>query len=307
MADNRVQIRVGADLADVREAVGTWLPDQFASSGEAAAAGLEPVNRQLLGQRESVRLLTEEMGIRLPRAVTGAIAEMVPAIGSLSGVLLAAFAVKEIPHILSGISAAAQEWAGFGKAEQEAMQKAIRDTQALQVKVHDVEKELELFGKTQAQQLALQAQWAGVDADRALKGLLSAEAKVKAIQDHIAEEKKLSDVMSTQRVIILDLEENLKNAQASAAKARQEWKLADEQAFLAQKKAAAAAVEAQEKITKAVGGGSGPDYFSRDFGSGQQLGTYAVAIDGVTKAVDVDVKSVNLWINDLGRFGARQE
>ena len=260
-----------------------------------------------MGQRESVRLLTEEMGIRLPRAVTGAIAEMVPAIGSLSGVLLAAFAVKEIPHILSGISAAAQEWAGFGKAEQEAMQKAIRDTQALQVKVHDVEKELELFGKTQAQQLALQAQWAGVDADRALKGLLSAEAKVKAIQDHIAEEKKLSDVMSTQRVIILDLEENLKNAQASAAKARQEWKLADEQAFLAQKKAAAAAVEAQEKITKAVGGGSGPDYFSRVFGSGQQLGTYAVAIDGVTKAVDVDVKSVNLWINDLGRFGARQE
>ena len=43
MTDNRVQIRVGADLADVREAVGTWLPDQFASSGEAAAAGLAVV------------------------------------------------------------------------------------------------------------------------------------------------------------------------------------------------------------------------------------------------------------------------
>jgi hypothetical protein len=35
------------------------------------------------------------------------------------------------------------------------------------------------------------------------------------------------------------------------------------------------------------------------FGTGQQLGTYAVAIDGMTKAIDVDVESINLWENSL--------
>ncbi|HMD86550.1 MAG TPA: hypothetical protein VKO18_17830 [Terriglobia bacterium] len=35
------------------------------------------------------------------------------------------------------------------------------------------------------------------------------------------------------------------------------------------------------------------------FGSGQQLGTYAVGIDGMTKAIDVDVESINLWANSL--------
>ena len=56
----------------------------------------KPFDDAILSNRESVRLLSEEMGVHLPRAVSGAIAEMLPAIGGLGGALLGVFAVEEI-------------------------------------------------------------------------------------------------------------------------------------------------------------------------------------------------------------------
>jgi hypothetical protein len=62
LPDNSVQIRVGADMSAVKA--------QFAQLGGSAneafrhaAGGAEPLDRALLGNRESVRLLSEEMGI----------------------------------------------------------------------------------------------------------------------------------------------------------------------------------------------------------------------------------------------------
>jgi hypothetical protein len=57
----------------------------------------------LLSNRESVRLLTEELGIHLPRAVTGAISEMMPAIGGLGSALLGVFAVEEVVKYVSWV------------------------------------------------------------------------------------------------------------------------------------------------------------------------------------------------------------
>jgi uncharacterized protein YoxC len=95
MPDNRVQIKVSADLAQVQ--------GQFAGMGKSAreafqtaAGGTEPLNRALLTNRNSVRLLAEEAGIHLPRAVSGAIADMLPGIASMGTAFLAVFAVEEV-------------------------------------------------------------------------------------------------------------------------------------------------------------------------------------------------------------------
>jgi len=54
------------------------------------------VDKGLISNRETARLLSEELGIHLPRAVTTALGEMLPAIGLLGPALLGAFAGEEI-------------------------------------------------------------------------------------------------------------------------------------------------------------------------------------------------------------------
>ena len=101
-------------------------------SFEKAAAGTKPLDTALLSNRESVRLLTEETGIHLPRAVTGAIAEMLPSIGQLGGTLLGVFAIEQavkwgakaiaiIQDLQSGTTAAVDE---IGKAAEAAAKHA---------------------------------------------------------------------------------------------------------------------------------------------------------------------------------------
>jgi len=60
----------------------------------ARGAG-EELDRSLIGNRESVRLLSEEFGLRLPRAVTGAVAQALPEIASMGGALLGVFALEQ--------------------------------------------------------------------------------------------------------------------------------------------------------------------------------------------------------------------
>lgn len=82
-----------------------------------------------MGTRESARLLSEELGLHLPRAVTSAVSEMLPAIGSLGGGLLGAFAVKEV-------------W-DWGKAAVGAIREARGETAELKATMDDIVKEQE--------------------------------------------------------------------------------------------------------------------------------------------------------------------
>ena len=112
MPDNSVQIRVAADLANINAAfqrLGQTLNTSFSAGAQGSqrlAASIPPLqfsvrqmteetDKSLLSNRESARLLSEEMGIHLPRAVTGAIAEMMPAIGGLGGAFLGVFAIEK--------------------------------------------------------------------------------------------------------------------------------------------------------------------------------------------------------------------
>ena len=54
------------------------------------------VDEHLLSNRESVRLFGEEFGVHLPRAVSSAVAKMLPDIASLGGALLGIYAAKEL-------------------------------------------------------------------------------------------------------------------------------------------------------------------------------------------------------------------
>jgi hypothetical protein len=111
MPDNKVSIRVGANLADTDAAL-----DAF--SGRASEG--------ILSARESGRLLSEELGLHLPRAVTSAISEMLPFIGGLGGAFLAAFAIEEIPKLVQGIRDATDEMAGFGEKAKKAFEDAVK-------------------------------------------------------------------------------------------------------------------------------------------------------------------------------------
>lgn len=243
---------ISADPSKAQEAL-----DKFsAATGKSftqTSEGAKRFNDSLLSGRESARLLSEELGLHLPRAVSGAVAEMIPAISSLGPIMLGAFAVMEIPKLVSGIRDAVQSWEGFGKAEQAAMKQAVKDTAALYGEVLSVEHELDAFGKSQAEQQALKARWAGEDADRALKTLQGAENKVREIKAEIAEAQKGAGAFAAGAGSAFLGE--LKVAQAQVDKLRESWKLADEQALLAQKRAA----EAQKKESEAAGGRGGKD------------------------------------------------
>jgi uncharacterized membrane protein YgcG len=85
----------------------------------------DEVDKGLLSNRETVRLLSEELGVHMPRAVTSAIGELIPAIGGLGTALLAVFAIEEIPKFIQGIHDTADEMAGFGKEAKKAFEGAI--------------------------------------------------------------------------------------------------------------------------------------------------------------------------------------
>lgn len=85
---------ISADPSKAQDALQRF-EQSTGKSFERAAVGTKPLDTALLTNRESVRLLTEETGIHLPRAVTGAIAEMLPTIGEFGGALLSVFAVEQ--------------------------------------------------------------------------------------------------------------------------------------------------------------------------------------------------------------------
>lgn len=89
-------------------------------SFEKAASGTKPLDMALLSNRESVRLLSEEIGIHMPRAVSGALAEMLPGINAIGPALLGAFAIAEIPKFIDGVKSAAEVLGGYTEAVRKA-------------------------------------------------------------------------------------------------------------------------------------------------------------------------------------------
>jgi hypothetical protein len=94
-------------------------------SSERAAVGTKPLDTALLSNRESVRLLSEELGVHMPRAVSGAVAEMLPGLNAIGPALLAGFAVAEIPKLISGIEEATDEISGFGKEAKKVLEDTV--------------------------------------------------------------------------------------------------------------------------------------------------------------------------------------
>jgi hypothetical protein len=305
MGDLGLVIGLGADPSEVQSAI-DQLEIQAGRAGDAVAATggktkklSDDVDKGLLSNRESARLLTEEMGVHLPRAVTGAAAEIIPALGSIGPVLLGVFAVEEVPKIVGGIRDLANEWEGFGKAEQKAMAKAIEDTGKLRREVLSVEHELDLFGKKEAEQAAMRAQWASEDADAALQNLFKAEKAVADLNDKVKEAKKGAGVFAADAGGAYA--KQIEVATAKVNQAREAWVLADQKALLAQRRAQqAAAKEAAEEGEKVAAVGKKVHDFPI-FGTGPtpewvtQMYQARVAIDGVTKSENDWVQSITIW------------
>lgn len=278
------------------------------SASDSVNQSFGGINKTMLSNRESVRLLSEEMGIHLPRAVSGAVAEMLPAISSIGPVLLGAFAVMEIPKLVKGISDLVDSWEGFGKAEKKAMADAIRDTASLAKEVKSVENELDLFGKSMAEKAAMQAKWAGEDADRALQDLLKAESKVADLNAKVKEAKRGAGVFAAGAGG--EYAKAIEAATAEVNAAREAWKLADEKAFLEQKKSAEAAAAATVKAAKdeahaakeaALSFAEWAKQQHAVFGTGRIM-QQQVAIEAMAHGWDNAAISVKLYDDEQARF-----
>ena len=117
-------IGLGIDTTDAKQALGEFEKLTGESFQKASRAPKE-LDTALLSNRESVRLLSEELGVRMPRAVSGALAEMLPGISAIGPALLGAFAVAELPRFIQGIQDAADGMEGFGKEAKKAFEDAI--------------------------------------------------------------------------------------------------------------------------------------------------------------------------------------
>lgn len=109
MPDNTVQIRVTAELSAINNQMSA-LSRQIETSFASGAAGaqrmnaaippltwsVQEVNQELLNNTQSVRLLASEFGVALPRAVSSAVSQMIPAINMIGPALVGAFAVEEV-------------------------------------------------------------------------------------------------------------------------------------------------------------------------------------------------------------------
>jgi hypothetical protein len=157
MPDNRVQIRVAADLAEANEAM-----EKFGatSSGalEQAIANTKPFNDSLLSGRESARLLTEELGVHMPRAVTSAISEMLPAISALGPAMLGAFALMEIPKLIDGLKEARDWMSGFGAEAKAAFAEAVKASDDAMVHFKTIKQGISLRHEVNANIAALTIQ-----------------------------------------------------------------------------------------------------------------------------------------------------
>lgn len=108
--------QIDADPSRAQAALGEFEKSAVASFPRAAAA-VEPLNRELITSRESARLLAEEFGVRLPRAVTSAVSGALPSIGQLGSALLAVFALEAVVKFGAEVRKLTADFEALGAAE----------------------------------------------------------------------------------------------------------------------------------------------------------------------------------------------
>lgn len=124
------------------------LAQTTSESFHRAAEGTEPLDRALLSNHQSVHLLAEEMGVHLPRAVVGAISEMMPGINAIGPALLAAFAISEIPKFVKEVGDAVDAVAGYTAGVREAEKADIAASTAALTHFHTVAEGYKLIAET---------------------------------------------------------------------------------------------------------------------------------------------------------------
>jgi hypothetical protein len=128
MADGNILgllFEISADPSRAEQALADF-EARTGKSFETVTGASKPFNEALLTSRESTRLLSEELGLHLPRAVTSAISEVMPAISALGPALLGAFAIAELPKLIGGIKEATEWIGGFGKEARKAFAEAVK-------------------------------------------------------------------------------------------------------------------------------------------------------------------------------------
>jgi hypothetical protein len=94
---------INADPSKASQAIANFEKATGKAFQQASNDGPPKLDKALLNTHNSVHLLTEELGIHLPRAVVGGIAEMLPQINILGGALLGVFAVEELYKFSRGL------------------------------------------------------------------------------------------------------------------------------------------------------------------------------------------------------------
>jgi len=94
--------RAGAALESFQSQVSS-AASTVNTSFATSAAGPKELEDNILSARESTRLLSEEFGMHLPRAVSSAMAEMMPAVEALGPALLGAFAAVEGAKVIDSL------------------------------------------------------------------------------------------------------------------------------------------------------------------------------------------------------------
>ncbi len=168
-------------------------------SFERTAAGTKPLDTALLSNRESVRLLSEELGVHMPRAVSGALAEIMPGISAIGPALLGAFALAEIPKFIDGIKEATDEISGFGKEAKKAFEGAVAASDEAIVKFKTIKEGIKLENEVNRNIAALTVQRDVLDSTggsavnwaRAVMAFLSGQAVQAGAFAAMAQQEKL--------------------------------------------------------------------------------------------------------------------
>ena len=212
------------------------------------------VDKGLISNRETARLLSQELGIHLPRAVTKALGEMLPAIGLLGPALLGAFAGEEIVKFAEHAKKAADavnEIAQSEKLVKEIGEENVKAMEAMAKKsVEYAHTQLALLnaqivaGEADVERLKRHAE--GLDSNlAALIPLLNAyhfymgqSKDLKTAEQGLDEQLKLRDSL------VKILGDDMAKANKEAAKGVEEAGNAAEEAYRANQKAFHAAEEA---------------------------------------------------------------
>jgi hypothetical protein len=204
----------------------------------ASADAAGDIDKGLLSNKESARLLTEELGIHMPRAVTGAVAEMLPEIGSLGGALLGAFAVKEVVKFGEEVYKAAKEASGMVRAQKEMAEAVNENTAAIEAwarsSSHAAHAELdELDIRIAKWRAALDARWAYFASENivsyAMQFYLGEVGKTEEGEKKLTEMQKEHDKIVN--ILKQDVTDEASATAAAEAKKQEAWERSTEESY----------------------------------------------------------------------------